>query len=139
MVSTRKTLLITLCMILMLSVLAACGGNSNSNSGSNGAAAGNEQSANNSGSSNNSTGNSSDAQATERTLTDPLGHTVTIPAQPERIIASYLEDYLVALDVQPAAQWSVSDSPMAYLQYALKDVPILPYDLPFEIVTGHNP
>ena len=136
MVSTRKTLLVTLCMIVMLSVLAACGGN-NKNGGNN-ATTSNEQSAGNN-ATNNASGNSSDAQATERTLTDPLGHSVTIPAQPERIIASYLEDYLVALDVKPAAQWSVSDSPMAYLQYALQDMPTVPYDLPFEIVTGHNP
>lgn len=136
--TTRKSILLTLCMIVMLSVLAACGGNNQNN----GTAAGNEQAANNAQTGQNNasgTETADEPQATERTLTDPLGHTVTVPAQPERIIASYLEDYLVALGVKPAAQWSVSDSPMGYLQYELEGTPILPYDLPYEVVTGHNP
>ena len=40
--------------------------------------------------------------STERILTDAMGHEVTIPANPERIIASYLEDNLVALGITPA-------------------------------------
>lgn len=31
-------------------------------------------------------------------VTDTLGNKVTVPAKPKRIIASYLEDYLVALE-----------------------------------------
>lgn len=137
--TTRKSILLTLCTIVMLSMLAACGGG---NAKNNGTTAGNEKANNTQTEQNNASGTDNDAaepQATERTLTDPLGHTVTIPAQPERIIASYLEDYLVALGVKPAAQWSVSDSPMGYLQYALEGTPIIPYDLPYEVVTGHNP
>ncbi|GIP16526.1 ferrichrome ABC transporter substrate-binding protein [Paenibacillus montaniterrae] len=142
---TRKSIYMVCCLMLMLSLLAACGGNS-----SNGQNGGNEpnQATNESDPAGNTQSgqNGADetvaeggAEATERTLTDPLGHTVTIPAQPQRIIASYLEDYLVALGVKPAAQWSVSDSPMRYLQYELADVPIVPHDLPYEVVTGHNP
>ena len=46
---------------------------------------------------------------TERTLTDAMGHEVEIPANPQHIIASYLEDNLVALGITPVAQWSVND------------------------------
>lgn len=74
-----------------------------------------------------------------RELTDPLGHTVTIPAKPEHVLASYLEDYLAALDVTPVAQWSVGDSPMGYLQSYFKEVPVIAFDLPFEAVTSFSP
>lgn len=77
--------------------------------------------------------------ASARTLTDGLGHKVTIPAQPKTIIASYLEDYLVALGVKPAAQWSVANGIQDYLQGSLKGVPTIAYDLPFEAVTSFNP
>lgn len=124
--------LVTLCLALMLLVLAACGnnaGNSNkSNNNSNGQTATDAPPAENTGD-----------DASVRTLTDPLGHTVDIPAQPQRIIASYLEDYLVALGIKPVAQWSVSDSPMRYLQYDLEGLPLVPFDLPFEVVTSYDP
>lgn len=145
-VTTRKTLLITLCLIVMLSLLAACGGNNESNSNNshteNNSQASNEQENNNTSSLNPDAANKAgdeQSDSTERTLTDPLGHTVTIPNQPQRIVASYLEDYLVALDVKPAAQWSIADKPMLYLQYALEGTPTLPYDLPYEVVMGHEP
>ncbi len=77
----------------------------------------------------------------ERVLTDALGHEVTIPANPERVIASYLEDHLIALDITPVAQWSVNNgaSIQSYLQDSLKDIPTIPFDLPFEAVTSFNP
>lgn len=79
--------------------------------------------------------------STERTLTDALGHKVTIPANPKRVIASYLEDNLVALGITPVAQWSVNDgkSIQDYLQGNLKDVPTIPHDLPVEAVMSFNP
>ncbi len=79
--------------------------------------------------------------STERTLTDAMGHEVTIPANPQRIIASYLEDNLVALGITPAAQWSINDGAgvQDYLQAYLKDVPTIPHDLPFEVVTSFTP
>jgi len=79
--------------------------------------------------------------ATERTLTDAMGHEVIIPANPERVIASYLEDNLVALGITPAAQWSVNDGAgiQDYLQDYLKDVPTIPHDLPFEVVASFTP
>lgn len=78
-------------------------------------------------------------ESTLRTLTDPLGHEVIIPANPQRVIASYLEDYLVTLDVQPVAQWAIGESPMMYLQSELASIPFIPFDLPFEVVTSFSP
>lgn len=80
-------------------------------------------------------------QASTRTITDALGNEIEIPANPERIIATYLEDNLVALGITPVAQWSVNDgaSVQGYLQGALKDVPTIPHDLPFEAVQSFNP
>ncbi|KHE70494.1 ABC transporter substrate-binding protein [Halobacillus sp. BBL2006] len=77
----------------------------------------------------------------ERTVTDAMGHEVTVPEEPKRVIASYLEDYLVALDIKPVAQWSVSDgaSVQGYLQDSLEDVPTLPHDLPLETVASFEP
>ncbi|OXS62714.1 ABC transporter substrate-binding protein [Cohnella sp. CIP 111063] len=78
-------------------------------------------------------------EQTERTLVDPLGHEVVVPAKPQRVLGSYLEDYLVALGVEPVAQWSVGGSPMGYLQEELADVQTVPHDLPFEAVTSLAP
>ncbi|WP_244316054.1 AraC family transcriptional regulator [Paenibacillus brasilensis] len=76
----------------------------------------------------------------ERVLKDALGHEVKVPAQPQRVIASYLEDHLVALGVKPVAQWSVGkNSVQGYLQKELKDVPTIASDLPFEAVLNFKP
>lgn len=76
-----------------------------------------------------------------RVLTDGMGNDIEIPENPERIIASYLEDYLVALDVTPVAQWSINDgeSVQAYLQEELGEVPTIPFDLPYEAVLEYEP
>ncbi|MCC5894265.1 MAG: ABC transporter substrate-binding protein [Alkalibacterium sp.] len=81
------------------------------------------------------------AETESRVLTDGLGNDVEIPENPEAIIASYLEDYLLALDVIPAAQWSISDGEgvQFYLQDELSDVPTIPYDLPYEAVMEFEP
>ncbi|WP_238651682.1 ABC transporter substrate-binding protein [Paenibacillus piscarius] len=116
-------------------LLSACGNNS-SNEGSNGAAATNpaataeataEASA------------ATAAPAVEKTVTDAMGHEVTVPANPQRVIASYLEDYLVALGVTPVAQWSTKNGTQKYLAAELKDVPPISYDLPLEAVTSFTP
>lgn len=76
-----------------------------------------------------------------RVMTDGMGNEVEIPEDREAIIASYLEDYLVALDVTPAAQWSIGDGEgvQFYLQDDLGDVPTIPYDLPYEAVLEYEP
>ena len=75
-----------------------------------------------------------------RTLTDQLDHKVEISQQPKRIIGSYLEDYLVALDEKPVAQWTVGGGThQDYLNKELKDVPLISYDLPYEDVLSYAP
>ncbi|WP_373022628.1 ABC transporter substrate-binding protein [Terribacillus halophilus] len=87
---------------------------------------------------NNASDNSESNQT--RTMTDALGNEVEIPANPDNVIASYLEDNLVALDITPAAQWSVNNgSPQGYLQDSLKDVPTIDSTLPFEAVASYKP
>jgi iron complex transport system substrate-binding protein len=93
-------------------------------------------------SSDNAENNASDnAESNEtRTMTDALGNEVEIPANPENVIASYLEDNLVALEITPAAQWSVNNGdPQGYLQDTLKDVPTIDSTLPFEAVASYKP
>lgn len=118
--STRsKGFIMIVIFAMMMVLLAACGGNNSMN--------------NNQGKSGN------DTPAEELVLTDATGHEVKIPANPQRIIASYLEDYLVALDVKPVAQWSVSNGIQDYLQGTLEGIPTIPYDLPFEVVASFEP
>lgn len=75
----------------------------------------------------------------EKTVKDAMGHEVTVPANPQRVLASYLEDYLVTLGVTPVAQWSVPNGTQEYLIAELKDVPTISYDLPLEAVTSFTP
>lgn len=122
-----------LLIVSILTVLAGCSSNNtNSPAADNTTPAANEEQASN-------TTEPAAEPSGPRELTDPLGHTVTIPANPERVLASYLEDYLAALDITPVAQWSIGDSPMDYLETYFKDVPVIAYDLPFEAVTSFSP
>ena len=92
------------------------------------------------GNSNDKTSDSkNNTETTERVLTDAIGNKVTIPSNPERIIASYSEDPLLALGVTPVAQWSVANGIQDYLAGYLKDVPTISHDLPFEEVTSFSP
>ncbi|MGG5253616.1 ABC transporter substrate-binding protein [Neobacillus sp. SM06] len=75
---------------------------------------------------------------TATTLKDAMGE-VAIPANPKRIVAPYLEDSLVALGVKPAAQWSIGETVLDYLQPELKGVPKISWDLPLEQVISKNP
>ncbi|MCL6457545.1 MAG: iron-hydroxamate ABC transporter substrate-binding protein [Gorillibacterium sp.] len=75
-----------------------------------------------------------------KVVKDGMGHEVTIPANPEKIIGSYLEDHLVALNIKPIAQWSIGTGTVQdYLQTALQGVPLISYDLPLEAVTSFGP
>ncbi|WP_336775809.1 iron-hydroxamate ABC transporter substrate-binding protein [Paenibacillus sp. MMO-58] len=128
-----KKLIIVLLSVMSLSlVLAACGGNKENNGNANNAAATESASPT-------PATTETAAAPTEQKLTDGMGHEVTIPANPQRIIASYLEDYLVALGVKPVAQWSVANGIQEYLQGDLKDIPTIAYDLPYEAVTSFTP
>ncbi|ANA78982.1 ABC transporter substrate-binding protein [Paenibacillus glucanolyticus] len=130
----KKKIWIIASLLVALTLLAACG--NNKDSAENGQFEAQTPSEQNSG-----TEAKPDAEATtERTLTDAMGHEVKIPAEPKRVIASYLEDNLVALGITPAAQWSVNGgSVQDYLQEYLKDVPTIEHDLPFEAVASFQP
>ncbi|WP_409290388.1 ABC transporter substrate-binding protein [Peribacillus sp. SCS-37] len=79
-----------------------------------------------------------DKKSKETTLTDAMGK-VTIPAEPKRILAPYMEDSLAALGVKPAAQWSIGDTVLDYLQPQLKDVPKIGWDMPLEQAIEADP
>ncbi|WP_281976151.1 ABC transporter substrate-binding protein [Halobacillus litoralis] len=76
--------------------------------------------------------------SSERTLEHAMGE-VTIPAEPDRILAPYLEDSLIALGEQPVAQWSIGDTVLDYLQPQLEGVPKIGWDLPIEQTIEQNP
>jgi iron complex transport system substrate-binding protein len=111
----KKRLSLSFTILLMLSLASAC---SNSN--------------------NADTDKNTGKKNVEVKLTDAMGQ-VVIPVNPKRIIAPYSEDSLVALGVKPAAQWSIGDTVLDYLQPELKDVPKIGWDLPLEQTISNNP
>lgn len=111
-------------------MLTACGGNEAKVNDSSNAVQG-EQNSNNQA--------ANEGTTTEHVVKDAMGHDVTIPANPERIIATYLEDPLLVLGHKPVAQWSVANGIQDYLQDQLSGVPTIPYNLPPETVASFNP
>lgn len=133
----KKKIWIIASLLVALTLLAACGNSKNTTE--NGQSEAQTPSEQNSGSEAKPEEGTTEAK-TERTLTDAMGHEVKIPAEPKRVIASYLEDNLVALGITPAAQWSVKGGNVQdYLQEYLKDVPTIEHDLPFEAVASFQP
>lgn len=62
-------------------------------------------------------------ERTPITVTDELENEVTIPANPSRIFAPYMEDSLLSIGITPVAQWGNGGKGQAYLQDRLQDVP----------------
>ncbi|UQZ37063.1 ABC transporter substrate-binding protein [Paenibacillus sp. PK3_47] len=123
-------------VIAMTLVLSACGNNNSGNTANNASGATASPAATAAPA---ATAEATAAPAAEKTVTDAMGHKVTVPANPQRVLGSYLEDYLVTLGVTPVAQWSVTNGTQEYLADALKDVPTIAYDLPLEAVTSFAP
>ncbi|WP_339314668.1 iron-hydroxamate ABC transporter substrate-binding protein [Paenibacillus sp. FSL R10-2734] len=115
-------------LMVMVLFLSACGNNNSGNTSNAGTESTTAPAA-----------EATEAPAAPRTLTDAMGHEVTIPANPQRVLGSYLEDSLVTLGVTPVAQWSVPNGVQDYLSAELKDVPTISYDLPLEAVTSFAP
>ncbi|GGG81525.1 iron-hydroxamate ABC transporter substrate-binding protein [Paenibacillus radicis (ex Gao et al. 2016)] len=118
-------------LILLLSLtllLAACGGNSNKGANQNSNEANVSPSP-----------DASTEPASEKIVTDAAGNKVTIPANPQRIVASYLEDPVLTLGSTPVAQWTVNGGVQNYLQDKLAGVPTLDYDMPPEQVASFEP
>lgn len=81
-----------------------------------------------------------ESNSNTQSLIDAQDHTVEVPDNPQRILAPYLEDYLVALDEKPVAQWTVGQGKIQeYLQEELKDLPTINFDLPYEDVLDFEP
>ncbi|MBD3107002.1 ABC transporter substrate-binding protein [Bacillus sp. AGMB 02131] len=72
------------------------------------------------------------------TVTDANGE-VTIPADAQRIVASNMEDSLVALGITPVRQWAIGTTVHEYLQNVLADVPTIEWDMPLEQVIEAEP
>lgn len=84
--------------------------------------------------------NSEELTTNTRTLSDAQNHSVAVPENPQRIIAPYLEDYLIALDEKPVAQWTVGEGEVQdYLQEELEETPLINFDLPYEDVLNYEP
>ena len=116
---SKRSTWLTLLADYSLTLLGACGTNNDSTD---------------------SSGSATTSSEIATTFTDATGNEVTVPENPQRVIGSYLEDYLVALGVTPVAQWTVgNDSDQAYLQDKLADVPRINYDLPYEDVLSFEP
>lgn len=116
---SKRSTWLTLLAACSLTLLGACGTNNDSTD---------------------SSGSATTSSEIATTFTDAMGNKVTVPENPQRVIGSYLEDYLVALGVTPVAQWTVgNDSDQAYLQDKLAEVPRINYDLPFEDVLSFEP
>jgi iron complex transport system substrate-binding protein len=113
-----KRTYLSITLLFMVLFVAACGNTENADSGKE------------------PTGKN--AEKSEITIEDAMGE-VVIPANPERIIAPYLEDSLVALGVKPAAQWSIGDTVLDYLQADLSEVPKIGWDMPLEQAINNDP
>jgi len=136
-VKKRFKLVLAVTMIALL--LAACSSTKDQSADGDQQSSSTPPSSQNTESTNTDSSQPSATPAVDRELVDPLGNKVTIPAEPKRILATYLEDYLVALGVKPVAQWSVKGGPMSYLQAELEGIPTIPHDLPFETVAAADP
>ncbi|WP_244163384.1 ABC transporter substrate-binding protein [Paenibacillus pectinilyticus] len=80
------------------------------------------------------------APAVDKVVKDSMGHDVKVPANPKAVIASYLEDPLLALGVKPIVQWSVKGTTVQdYLQTQLAGIPTIGYELPVESVLKASP
>lgn len=64
---------------------------------------------------------------------------VTVPANPEKVLASYNEDTLIALDQPPVAKWAIGESVQDYLEEDLADVETVEWTLPLEQVLRMEP
>ena len=85
-----------------------------------------------------SSDNNSEQNSSVKTVTDAVGE-LEIPANPKKVLAPNMEDYLVTLGIKPAAQWSIGTTVHTYLQDELKDVPLISWDMPIEDVIEAEP
>lgn len=117
----RIRLLFFLLPLTLLLLLAACGGNNDDSQ--------EETEQNN---------NTEQTESSEITMDSAMGE-VTIPANPERVLAPYHEDTLLTLGVQPVAKWAIGETVQKYLEEDLSSVPKIEWNLPLEQMLSHEP
>ncbi|WP_424475538.1 iron-hydroxamate ABC transporter substrate-binding protein [Oceanobacillus kimchii] len=113
-----KNRLYAVLFIAIVLLLAACGSDDN----------------------NDATDNDSDSNTeenTEQTVDSEMGE-VTIPANPEKILAPYHEDTLLALGITPTAKWAIGESVQNYLEEDLQDVETIEWTMPLEQVLSYE-
>jgi len=125
--------------ILTICLLAACG--STANNASPAAPKSNTAATSNKTNNSEQSSTNSSPEAEFHVLTDAMGHEVSVPVNPQRILAPFIEDPLTALGVKPVAQWGANLVPQQYLQDKLADVPVLAMDggLKTEEALSYNP
>ncbi|MBY0010702.1 ABC transporter substrate-binding protein [Paenibacillus typhae] len=124
----RKGLLpASLSLLLAAALLSGCGSDTANHGADNAASAAAAASAQPSAESS-AAAAQTDETAYPLTVTDELGHELTLEAAPQRIFAPYLEDSLVVLGVKPVAQWANNGQGQAYLQDKLAGVPLLDFN-----------
>ncbi|GLO64782.1 iron-hydroxamate ABC transporter substrate-binding protein [Oceanobacillus kimchii] len=114
-----KNRLYAVLFIAIVLLLAACGSDDN----------------------NDATDNDSDSNTeenTEQTVDSEMGE-VTIPANPEKILAPYHEDTLLALGITPTAKWAIGESVQNYLEEELQDIETIEWTMPLEQVLSYEP
>jgi len=95
----RPMIAITVCTVLLALLVGACTGGGANKEGA--------------------------SKTEEKTVVDDAGHQVVVPAQPQRIIAPYLEDPLVVLGVKPIAQVLYGNVEQNYLKDSLSGAEII--------------
>lgn len=88
---------------------------------------------------------SSNDKTTEETTNDEditveseMGE-VTIPANPEYILAPFHEDTLLSLGVTPVAKWAIDTRIQEHLEDQLADLPTIEWTMPLEQVLSYEP
>ncbi|MGG4144670.1 ABC transporter substrate-binding protein [Paenibacillus algorifonticola] len=133
---TNKGLMIAATIVMMGICLMACGGTKQEES----TAASQAPAADPSAATGAETGGKA-ASNEERTLKDAAGHEVKVPGNPQRVLALFLEDPMMALGTKPVAQWGIGKEPQQYLQSWLQDTPVLDLTngLTPELALGYDP
>ncbi|MFS0749175.1 iron-hydroxamate ABC transporter substrate-binding protein [Oceanobacillus sp. 1P07AA] len=114
-----KNRLYAVLFIAIILLLAACGSDDNNDAADNGS-------------------NTSTEENTEQTVDSEMGE-VTIPANPEKILAPYHEDTLLALGITPTAKWAIGESVQNYLEEDLQGVDTIEWTMPLEQVLSYEP
>src|SRR5690625_2173997 len=72
------------------------------------------------------------------TIESEMGE-VTIPSNPENILAPFHEDTLLSLGVTPVAKWAIDTTVQGHLEDQLEDVPTIEWTMPLEQVLSYEP